>query len=702
LEQSAEDLTNLLKKADFGSKEFKKLKQELINVNKEIKNTELGMESLDSEQVASELGSVAGAVGDMSAAFMLLGGSGGPMEETVQNIEKAIGVSMAFKGAIEGTQSAFKLYNNVIKNSAFFQKANNAVTMIATQVMKIFGKSVDKTSFAFKGLKGAIVATGIGALVIGILYVIQNFNKLKIVLGGVTEKQKMLNDSIEDYKRGTIEAVSQTSEMASTFELAKKGVINKEEALQTYNKTLGLSFGKAKNLNEAEALFIEKTNAYIEAQSLRAQSQALFSKAAEEQAESIAVTLKDQKSVIESMFLGVSNVVTKGLDFTTLGTLKLNEASKKASKIVTQAAEENAVSESKARAKSFEGLAKDLLERAILIENESKLISEFDKEQAKSKEKSTKKIKQAATGLIAEQDKLLKQAEKLPETTERELVIKNKKIKAINEEIKRLKELGLEIKKEKPNNEEAQFQLLQQLRNTDQENEIRDLVLQYEKKFELANGNAELEKALKEQQNKDVADIDKKYADKQTEIDNKLKKKKEDDRKADLEAAQAVENAKLQMSVDSISALMNLTSAFAKDNEKSQKRAFEINKKLQIAQAIIQTYQGANAIFASAAANPKTILFPAQPFIAAGLAIVNGLANVATISKQQFQSSSAGSTPSPSFNLGGGGGTAPQLSPVTNTSTIVPQGPTQVYVTETDITNTQNQVAVIQEQATLR
>jgi hypothetical protein len=164
-----------------------------------------------------------------------------------------------------------------------------------------------------------------------------------------------------------------------------------------------------------------------------------------------------------------------------------------------------------------------------------------------------------------------------------------------------------------------------------------------------------------------------------------------------------IQNAKLDLASQGIDGIMALTNAFAKDNEKSQRRAFEINKRLQIAQAIISTYQGANNIFASAAANPKSVLFPAQPFIAAGLAIVSGLANVATISRQQFQGGSAGggggTTTAPNF---GAGETAPTIAPVTNTSTLIPQEPQQVFVTETDITNTQNQVAVIETQATIK
>jgi hypothetical protein len=111
-----------------------------------------------------------------------------------------------------------------------------------------------------------------------------------------------------------------------------------------------------------------------------------------------------------------------------------------------------------------------------------------------------------------------------------------------------------------------------------------------------------------------------------------------------------VTDAKLSLASTSFGALGDLASAFASNNEKSQKRAFQINKAVQLAQAVISTYQGANAIFATAAANPASVLFPAQPFIMAGAAIVSGLANVATIAKTQFSGGASG---------GGGGASAP-------------------------------------------
>ena len=217
---------------------------------------------------------------------------------------------------------------------------------------------------------------------------------------------------------------------------------------------------------------------------------------------------------------------------------------------------------------------------------------------------------------------------------------------------------------------------------TQQQQEENAVADKYFNLIEQAKQYGEDVTVLEEAQQHEINEIKKKFA------------------KEDLEREQAVEAAKLDLAVQGIGALINLTSAFAKDNEKSQRRAFEINKKLQIAQAIMSTYLGANNIFSTAAANPATILFPAQPFIAAGIAVVNGLANVAAISKQQFQTSSpaGGGQQTPSFG-GGGGGTPPTLQPA-NTSTLVPQNQTQVFVTETDITNTQNQVSVIQGQAT--
>ena len=60
------------------------------------------------------------------------------------------------------------LGKSILQNS-IFQKANNLATITATAVTKLFGGAVNQTSIGFKLLKGAIISTGIGALVVVVI-----------------------------------------------------------------------------------------------------------------------------------------------------------------------------------------------------------------------------------------------------------------------------------------------------------------------------------------------------------------------------------------------------------------------------------------------------------------------------------------------------------------------------------------------------
>jgi hypothetical protein len=134
---------------------------------------------------------------------------------------------------------------------------------------------------------------------------------------------------------------------------------------------------------------------------------------------------------------------------------------------------------------------------------------------------------------------------------------------------------------------------------------------------------------------------------------------KEKQRKV-LAIEQETKDAKLSLASETLGAIGNLASLFAKGDEKRARQAFKIQKAVSIAQATVDTYKGANAIFANAAVNPATVLFPAQPFIAAAAAIAAGVANVASIAQQQFQGgtppSGGENAPSlPGGSVGGGG-----------------------------------------------
>jgi len=153
-----------------------------------------------------------------------------------------------------------------------------------------------------------------------------------------------------------------------------------------------------------------------------------------------------------------------------------------------------------------------------------------------------------------------------------------------------------------------------------------------------AKGNADQLKAIAAQNAADVDAIQQRAAQKE------------------LADAQAVQDAKLALASQSLGAISNLATAFGKGDEARAKKAFKIQKAASIAQATVDTYKGAQGIFANAAINPATVLFPAQPYIQAALAVAAGLVNVKNIASQQFQSNTPPSTSTPPPSTGGGGG----------------------------------------------
>jgi len=149
---------------------------------------------------------------------------------------------------------------------------------------------------------------------------------------------------------------------------------------------------------------------------------------------------------------------------------------------------------------------------------------------------------------------------------------------------------------------------------------------------------------------------------------------------------------RLQIAGNVLGALKDLTSAFAKDDEASQRKAFQLNKAIGIGQAIISTAQAVTG----ALAEPS--LIPGERFVKAGIAASVGAAQIATIAKTQFKGSAPSKTTPPTLGAGGAG-TQPIgfTSPVIDTD--VPT--TKVIVTETDIRNVSRNVDGVYSRATV-
>ena len=143
-----------------------------------------------------------------------------------------------------------------------------------------------------------------------------------------------------------------------------------------------------------------------------------------------------------------------------------------------------------------------------------------------------------------------------------------------------------------------------------------------------------------------------------------------------------------------------------KKQEQIQKKQFKMQKAANIANALVNTYASASKAFQNSISNPINKLLPdgglTKAKISAGVATAFGLANVAMIARQKFQSSAGATVPAGSLGAGGGSGSgtgdrsfnfnlagASQENQLAQTLQGRFDQPLQAYVVSRDITNQQ-------------
>jgi hypothetical protein len=181
--------------------------------------------------------------------------------------------------------------------------------------------------------------------------------------------------------------------------------------------------------------------------------------------------------------------------------------------------------------------------------------------------------------------------------------------------------------------------------------------------------------AIKARQEAEINEIDRKSKEEQMAREKQLRDQK----------VQAVQNG--------LSTIGSLAELFAGKSKASQKKAFNVQKGVQIAQATIDTYKAATGAYSSMASIPT--VGPILGAVAAAAAVAAGLLNIKKISATKFDEgggsagASAGgasaampSVTTPEFNIVGGN-TANQLADLN-------AQPVQSYVVSSEVTTAQS------------
>jgi hypothetical protein len=497
------------------------------------------------------------------------------------------------------------------------------------------------------------------------------------MITGVSKEQEILNSTMDKAKEAAKGAIETVTKMKNTFDLAKDGVISKEDALKEYNDTIGKTIGEAKTLEEAEEKFTKSADAYVKSAMLRAQAQEIIKIAAEEASQALIDQEEDARTWADQTVGFINDVVASAVDYSTAGLTDLRGVSKDINEGIAKDRKEARDNERIENQKRYAELINDLTRQAEEIEK----ANNFEVEADKKKEEQLKKQREDARKKRLEAEK-----------------------KALDERLALLAQEALEESQFIEKKTALEDEYLQSKLEKEQQ-EVNAVYDKYFALIEAAKQYGEDTALLEEAQQAAIKEIQDRYqAEREAAAKAERLKKANLYKQSLLDAAQrikteedleiALRDAKIEMAQQSLQAISDLVTAFAGESEEAQRRAFNINKAISIGQAIISTAQG----IITQLAVPQDALTGAN-FVKAGIVAATGAAQIATISATQFQASGSG---------GGGGGTTPTApnpptavsSPATfnvvgNTGTnqlaeTLGQQPLQAYVVAGDVTTAQS------------
>jgi hypothetical protein len=428
LDNQAKAIDNLGKSGKSLTGQLRGLKQELANL--EIAGQE-GSAAFNELLIAAsrledQIGDTRARVKILASDTFKFDAAVGATQALASGFEVAQGAAALFGANSEDLQktiakvtAATAVANGVQQLASLIKEESAVKTAVLTTATAAYNVVVGTSTGALKLFRIALAATGVGLLVVGLVALVENFDKVKDAIFGTSESTRALAGTLEATKSALSGATEQTTKVGTAFELAKKGVISKEEALLTYNETLGGTFGKTNDLNVAEANYIKKKDAYIQSTAARAKAQALFAQSAVLAAEAATAGIEDVRSIGEKItaFLNVNAAVTTSI-FKGEAIERVKIAANE-NKDQLKVIQKRVGGELDAKSKLYEELGKKELTRAEVVEKGAGIISEEEQkindDRAAKRDAANAKALDAAKKAAEDQLKAKEQFAKLAE-----------------------------------------------------------------------------------------------------------------------------------------------------------------------------------------------------------------------------------------------------------------------------------------------
>lgn len=267
LKQYVIQLQQMTLEGKRGSSEFKemqkkvaKLKTAIDSSGKSIKNMASSTQAFDG--INQGLQTLIGTYGLYQSALGLSDEENKKLDETMKKLQIAV-TALNSLTAIQKALLKESAMMTMLQNTA--TGVLNASTKAATATMRLFGVSVNTTSTAFKVLRGAIIATGFGLLIVAIGELVAHWEDLtgwlKKSSDGMSGFGKALN-KVKEVAMGVYEVIKtyiltpfralpkiMEGDFKGAFDEIKKGI----DVVGNYQK--GATEQMAKNQTECDRQF---------------------------------------------------------------------------------------------------------------------------------------------------------------------------------------------------------------------------------------------------------------------------------------------------------------------------------------------------------------------------------------------------------------------------------------------------------------
>ena len=260
LRKELKDLTIQLQNLDPASKEFEKVAQRAGQIKEQMRGVADAINDADPEVFGGKFQrtaeGIAGAFSAVTGAQALFGQQSEEIEKQMLKVQGAIALTQGISAMKElrndATELAGSIKNKLVTafqslNATQISNAKDLGTM--TTLQKAYNVVVGSSTGVLKNLRIALAATGIGALILAVGYLIANFDKLKGSMSQSltnaknfeqsttrqAEAARYASDNFAEYER-TLKRLGYTEE-----EISNKRKARFKDAIDKTEKEIGAS-----------------------------------------------------------------------------------------------------------------------------------------------------------------------------------------------------------------------------------------------------------------------------------------------------------------------------------------------------------------------------------------------------------------------------------------------------------------------------